>query len=164
MQHNQSLPPHLRNDYSMSMRHNSMLGSTSTTHFTSASQPRLNITSNPSSYAPPQPLEPPTAGSGSGGASPHTSGINWGSPSHGTLPSPTGLDFGAYPDPTYGGQHMFFPSNGNGMRRPQSTEPEDWSLRSTGRSSSNFNHHLNMAHDWSAVALSELKQERAFAM
>jgi len=74
------------------------------------------------------------------------------------------MDFGGYPDPTYGGQQMFFP--GNGMRRPQSTEPEDWSLRSNRNSNNhnqnNFNH-MHMSHDWN-MPMPDIKQEMAYAM
>ncbi|KAK5958679.1 hypothetical protein OHC33_000522 [Knufia fluminis] len=166
----QSLPPHMRNEYSMPMMHNHNHNhnhnlhnpsvSSATTNFTSAPQPRASITSNPTSYGPPQPLEPPANGTASGNASPHMSTMGWGSPTHGGLPSPTAMDFSGYPDPTYGGQQMFFP--GSGMRRPQSTEPEDWSLRGNRNANNNFNH-MHMGHDWN-MPMPEIKQERAYAM
>lgn len=165
MPQNQSIPPHIRNEYGVSLRHNPSLSTTSMSSFSNIPQTRPSITSNPSAYGPPQPLEPPTNGTASGGASPHLNAIGWGSPSHIGLPSPNPMDFGGYPDPTYGSQHMFFTNNG--MRRPQSTEPEDWSLRSIRNPNNNFNNHhmnLNMTHDWSALAMSEIKQERAYAM
>lgn len=159
MPQNQSIPPHVRNEYSMSMRQNPSISSIGSTNYANAPS-RTSITSNPAAYGPPQPLEPPANGTASGGASPHLSAIGWGSPTHGGLPSPGGLDFGSYPDPSYGGQQIFFP--GNNMRRPQSTEPEDWSLRSTRNPNNNFNH-MNMGHDWTTL-MPEIKQERAFAM
>lgn len=164
MPQNQSLPPHMRNEYNMSMTHththNPPVGSAVTTSYTSAPQPRSSFTSNPMSYGPPQPMEPPANGTASGGASPHMSAMGWASPSHVGLPSPTAMDFGGYPDPTYGGQQMFFP--GSSMRRPQSTEPEDWSLRPNRNSNNNFGH-LQMGHDWN-MPMPEIKQERAYAM
>lgn len=160
MAHNNSLPPHMRSEYTLGMRHAQTVDA-APANYTSAPQPRTSITSNPTSYGPPQPLEPPANGTASDGASPHISAMGWGSPTHGNLPSPTAMDFANYPDPTYGGQQLYFP--GNGMRRPQSTEPEDWSLRSN-RNQNNYHHHLNMGHDWNAMQMPEIKQERTYAM
>lgn len=87
--------------------------------------------------------------------------MGWGSPTNGVLPSPNPLDFGSYPEPAYGTQQIYFP--GNNMRRPQSTEPEDWSLRSTRGHNNNFNHQLHMP-DWGAMPLGDIKQERAYAV
>ena len=69
-----------------------------------------------------------TRSSGSGGGSPHLTAIGWGSPTHVNMPSPGPVDSYAYPDPTYGGGHpLYYP--GSNIRRPQSTEPENYELR-----------------------------------
>lgn len=160
MMQNQSLPPHIRSEYGVPLRHHPSMSTHSVQNYTGMPLIRPNITSNPTAFGPPQPLEPPANGTASGAASPHMTNLGWGSPNNG-LPSPNPMDFGTYPDPVYG-QQMFFP--GNGMRRPQSTEPEDWSLRSTRNPNNNFNHHMHLTHDWSALPVTEVKQERAFAM
>lgn len=160
MQQNHSLLPHLRTDY-LQTRHN-QLGIQPMPTFTSAPQapPRSIITSNPSNFGPPQPLEPPTNGTGSGGASPHMSNMGWGSPGHGGLPSPIPMDFSSYPDPSFNNVAGMYYA-GNGMRRPQSTEPEDWSLRNNRFSNNHFNHHLQMASDWTVMPTGvDVKQER----
>lgn len=164
MTQNQSISSHLRNEYGMPVRHPSTIGSTPIHHFTSAPQSRPNITSNPAAYGPPQPLEPPANGTISGGGSPHMAAMSWASPNHGGLPSPSQMDFGSYPDPSLGGQqHMYF--GGGGTRRPQSTEPEEWSLRTSRNPNSNLNHHtMHMMPDWGAMGIAEIKQERAYAM
>lgn len=153
----QILPPHVRNDYSVPMRQNSLPQNPFPTRYPNAPQ-RPSITSNPVSYGPPQPLEPPTNDTTSSGNSPHMSAMAWASPSNNAgLPSPGGLDFGNYSD--LGGQQNFFANNL--MRRPQSTEPQDWSLRSSRYSNDSFGH-MDMAADWGMMP--EIKQERVFAM
>jgi len=90
--------------------------------------------------------------------------MSWGSPGHGNLPSPIPMDFSNYPDPNlHFNAGMYFTNNS--LRRPQSTEPEDWTLRNNRYSNSHFNHHMQMAADWTNMPIAaEIKQERgAFA-
>lgn len=160
LQHSQAMPPHLRNEYGIQLPHSSSMRTTIQS-YSHLPQSRPSITSNPASFGPPQPLEPPTNGTASGGGSPHMTTMGWGSPTNGVLPSPNPLDFGSYPDPAYSTQQIYFPSTN--MRRPQSTEPEDWSLRSTRNHNNGFNHQLHMP-DWGALPLGDIKQEKAYAL
>ena len=142
---NGTLPPHLRTDYSQNSSRSSP-AMNSTMSYTSNPLHRPAMTSHPNAYGPPQPLEPPANGTTSGSGSPHLGAINWGSPGagHGNLPSPGPIDNYAYPDPTYGGSHVYFP--GSNIRRPQSTEPEDYGLRPRGHQGMNHNgnmHNMN---------------------
>lgn len=88
---------------------------------------RPSLTSHPM----PLVLEPPPFHDlrqpSSGNVSPHLGGSSgWQSPAHLTgLPSPGHNDGFGYPDPPYGfPQHMM-----SNMRRPQSTEPNQYELR-----------------------------------
>lgn len=76
-------------------------------------------------------LEPPTfhdlRQTSSGNVSPHLSGSGWQSPAHPSfgLPSPGHNDGFGYSDPPFGfPQHIM-----SNMRRPQSTEPDQYELR-----------------------------------
>lgn len=161
---NAGMPAHMRNEYSASLtRSASSMGNVHQANYTGIPPHRNTMTSHPTSYGPPQTLEPPTAGTGSGGASPHLAGMGWASPNNGGLASPGGLDTYAYNDPTaaYGTQSLYYP--GSNIRRPQSTEPDDYGLRS--RHMGHLGHHLQMGTEWSPIPnMHEIKQERAFAM
>jgi hypothetical protein len=125
---NSSLPTHLRGEY-----HVTNQAPPTTATFSNGMRP----TSHPTGYAPPPSiLEPPAnmeqRQSGSASASPHMSHASWNSPSP-NMQSPPPANF-AYPDPDpYGGQmgmnqqHMFY-QNSN-MRRPQSTEPDQYDMK-----------------------------------
>ncbi|EGD90924.2 uncharacterized protein TERG_07147 [Trichophyton rubrum CBS 118892] len=95
---------------------------------------RPSLTSHPSGYAPPQPLEPPANSDprpNSVAGSPHLSSVGWASPTLSSMPSPSSASAPEYPYPEpsnhqYPGSitpHMFFP------RRPQSSEPENYELK-----------------------------------
>ena len=154
----QVMPPRIRNDYSMAMRQPNCGQHHLNARYMNVPQ-RPSITSNPVSYGPPQPLEPPTSGTASGGNSPHMGGIGWSPSSGGGLSSPGGLDFGSYSE--LGNQQNFF--SNNLVRRPQSTEPQDWSLRTSRNSTDSFGL-SNITPDWGMPVMSEIKQERAFAL
>ena len=92
--------------------------------------PRPSLTSHPilPVLEPPpyHDLRQPSNGSGS----PHLGSNGWNSPVHPSgLPSPGQCEIGfAYPEPPYGpGQHLYYPSSN--MRRPQSTEPDQYELK-----------------------------------
>ena len=135
------LPPHMRNSFQeQSPRSSPSATSPSLSNFVPA-QPnhhRPSLTSHPQMYGPPPTLEPhPThhnhQQSGSSNSSPHMSGIGWQSPTHaGGLGSPPGSvgDGGyIYPEPPYGGPapHLYY-QNSN-MRRPNSTEPDQYETK-----------------------------------
>ncbi|THC88920.1 hypothetical protein EYZ11_011630 [Aspergillus tanneri] len=132
-----SIPPHIRGDFSQaSPRASPTATSPSLSSFNSAQLPRPSMTSHPTNYAPPQPLEPPANNDhrpNSVGGSPHMSNLGWASPSHGSIPSPgSATDFN-YPEPngpTYASPmppHMYFPNST--IRRPASTEPENYEMK-----------------------------------
>lgn len=179
--HGIAIPPHMRNEYSMTIngRHNHIPATSSNT-FTNMTphnphqlqMQRNSITSNPTShshsYGPPQPLEPPPANNtvSTTNDSPHLSAMAWPSPSA-ALPSPSAMDFSSYPDPGYN-THMFYPASNN-IRRPQSTEPEDWSLRGNRHLNSNthYGNHMQFSGEWNVgipMNVAEVKPERAYAM
>ena len=147
---NGSLPPHLRGSFqqhpprsSPDMTSNVM----NNNNYHNSGHQRPSVTSHPPGYGPPQPLEPPaidTRSTGSASGSPHMAAIGWPSPTHGNLPSPGPVDSYAYPDPTYGGGHHLYYPGGN-IRRPQSTEPENYELRPRN-GGSNHNMHNAMQH------------------
>jgi Zinc finger, C2H2 type len=161
--HNPSLPPHMRNDYQQqpSPRSTPSMNVPSLASFTSAPQPQMSPTSHPAAYGPPQPLEPPANGTASGSASPHMGPLGWGSPRHGSLPSPGSLGNYDYPDPGFGGPSLYFPPHGP-IRRPQSTEPEDYGIRPRGSHAANLANHVPMTADWSSmpVNMHDARQER----
>lgn len=172
---NGSLPPHLRNDYQQNIpRASPIINNPALANF-APGQPyhRPSTTSHPSNYGPPQPMEPPANGSRPG--SPHMTGLGWGSPTHGTLPSPPPMDgYSAYPDPSYGAGHpLYYP--GSNIRRPGSTEPDQYELRPRNQNQSQMNNH-NMANhmthmnfmpssapiDWSHIPThTGIKEERS---
>ncbi|KAL2821889.1 hypothetical protein BJX63DRAFT_173153 [Aspergillus granulosus] len=134
---NGSIPPHVRGDFQQaSPRASPTSTSPSLSSFSSAPLPRPSMTSHPSGYGPPQPLEPPANKDhrpSSVGGSPHMSSLGWASPSHTSIPSPgSAPDFG-YPEPSgppYPGSvppHMYFPNST--IRRPGSTEPENYEMK-----------------------------------
>lgn len=123
-----TLPPHMRSDFQQTpSRSTPFMNGHSLRHHTSAPQQRPPTTSHPPSFGPPQPLEPPSNGTGSGSASPHLGALGWGSPSTETLPASSAMDNYAYPEPAYGGHTMYYP--GSSIRRPQSTEHEEYGNR-----------------------------------
>lgn len=176
LNHGNAIPPHMRTEYSLNPvnRHNQIRETPSTAYngVPIHNQQQLQLQrmiarSNPTSqsYCTPQPLEPPTTnGMAISSDSPHLSALVWPSP-NGTLPSPSTLDYSNYPEPGYN-NHMYFANNN--MRRPQSTEPEDWSLRS--RHSNNQMHygaHMQMGSEWNmgmGMNAPEIKTERTFAL
>jgi hypothetical protein len=91
-------------------------------------------TSHPTGYGPPNILEPPAnmeqRQPGSANGSPHMTNMGWQSPSQ--MASPSHNNNYVYPDPDpYGsgaamGQ-MYYPNSN--MRRPQSTEPEQYDMK-----------------------------------
>ena len=162
-----SLPPHMRNDYSQSQyspRSTPQLSGPSLATFTSNPQSKPSPTSHPNAYGPPQPLEPPANGTVSGSASPHMGSLGWGSPNPGTLPSP--LPHYDYPDSGFGGPTLYYP--GSSIRRPQSTEPEDYGIRPRGSHAQQLAHGqggpmgtVPMTADWSTMpVMHDIKQER----
>ncbi|OAL22096.1 hypothetical protein AYO22_07456 [Fonsecaea multimorphosa] len=152
-----SLPPHMRSDFGQnSPRSTPPLNSHSLQNYTSAPQQRP-VTSHPPAYGPPQPLEPPANGTASGSTSPHLGALGWGSPGGGTLPTPSSLENYGYPDPAYGGHPLYYP--GSAIRRPQSTEPEDYGLRPRN---GHMSHHVPLPPDWTSMPLAvpDNRQER----
>ena len=136
---NTSIPLHLRTDLQASPRASP---STPSPTLTSISVPahhaRPSLTSHPSGYGPPQPLEPPANSDprpNSVAGSPHMTSAGWASPTLNGLPSPSSASAPEYPYPETsnhqypGGMppHMYLP--GSAMRRPQSTEPEHYEIK-----------------------------------
>jgi hypothetical protein len=173
--HNSSLPLHMRNDFQHqpSPRSTPSMSVPALSHYTGPPQQQMSPTSHPAAYGPPQPLEPPANGTASGSASPHMGPLGWGSPRHGSLPSPAGLGSFDYPDLGFGASSLYFPHGS--IRRPQSTEPEDYGIRPRGSHAINLAnqvHHSNQANhvpmtaDWSSmpVNLSEHRQEARYVM
>jgi hypothetical protein len=161
-----SLPPHLRHDFStqFSPRSTPSLSGPPLSSFTSNPQSKPSPTSHPNAYGPPQPLEPPANGTISGSASPHMGPLSWGSPNHGTLPSPSALGNYDYPDTPFGGSALYYPGS---IRRPQSTEPEDYGIRPRGSHAQALAHahqavSMPMTTEWSPMptVLHDIKQER----
>ncbi|KAJ9292948.1 transcriptional regulator family: C2H2 zinc finger [Paecilomyces variotii] len=134
---NGSIPPHVRGDFQQaSPRASPTATSPSLSSFSSAPHTRPSMTSHPSGYAPPQPLEPPANNDhrpNSVNGSPHMTSLGWASPSHGSMPSPGSATDYAYPEPSgpaYPGSmppHMYFPNST--IRRPTSTEPDNYEMK-----------------------------------
>lgn len=134
---NGPIPPHIRGDFPQgSPRASPTATSPSLSSFGSAPLPRPSMTSHPSGYAPPQPLEPPANNDhrpNSVCGSPHMTSLGWASPSHGSIPSPVSANDFTYPDPSAPSYpssmpaHMYFPNST--MRRPTSTEPENYEMK-----------------------------------
>ncbi|KAI4161779.1 MAG: hypothetical protein LQ342_004611 [Letrouitia transgressa] len=131
------LPQHLRHELQpSSLRSSPSLGSPTLSSFgpgppTSSSQHRPSLTSHPAMYGPPPVLEPPanqdSRHSGSSGSSPHLSSVGWQSPIPG-MGSPSRDSF-TYPEPPYTqtAPHLYY-TNSN-LRRPQSTEPDQYETK-----------------------------------
>lgn len=147
LQPNGSFPPHLRHDFQLqSPRSSPGIPSPSLSgSFNNITQHRPSMTSHPTGYGPPQPLEPPAhndhRSTGSAGASPHLTSMGWGSPSNPNMPSPSVLDAYSYPDPTYGGAPLYYP--GSNIRRPQSTEPDQYETKPRHHQPHQHQHHNN---------------------
>ncbi|EEP75748.1 gastrula zinc finger protein XLCGF7.1 [Uncinocarpus reesii 1704] len=136
---NSSLPPHLRGDFQQASPRASPSAPSPTLSTFSTSHPaRPSLTSHPTGYGPPQPLEPPPNGGsrpGSVTGSPHMTTVGWASPSLNSIPSPGSISAPeyTYPEPSgppfAGGvpAHMYYPNST--IRRPQSTEPENYELK-----------------------------------
>jgi hypothetical protein len=130
------LPPHMRADYPQNSPRSSP-GSTSPSLSGFGNGPgRPSLTSHPSMYGPPHPLEPPTQheqrNSGSASGSPQLTSMGWQSPMHQGTGSPIHANSYMYPDPQYGAPapHMYFPTPGlSNLRRPQSTEPDQYETK-----------------------------------
>ncbi|PWY70521.1 C2H2 finger domain protein [Aspergillus eucalypticola CBS 122712] len=133
---NGSIPPHVRGGFTQaSPRASPTATSPSLSSYGSAPHPRPSMTSHPSGYGPPQPLEPPANNDhrpNSVSGSPHMTSLGWPSPSHASIPSPgSATDF--YPEtsgPAYPSAmppHMYFPNST--IRRPTSTEPDGYDLK-----------------------------------
>ncbi|KAL8884654.1 MAG: hypothetical protein Q9215_007346 [Flavoplaca cf. flavocitrina] len=130
-----SLPHHLRHDLqSPSLRSSPSIGSPTLSAYggppPASNQHRPSLTSHPAMYGPPPVLEPPThpehRHSGSSGSSPHLSSVGWQSPIPG-MGSPI-RDF-TYPEPPYGSSapHLYYPNSN--LRRPQSTESDQYETK-----------------------------------
>ena len=85
------------------------------------------------------------------------------------MPSPGPMDTYSYPDPTYGGAHpLYYP--GSNIRRPQSTEPEDYGLRPRGNNNNHMNNQIGnhmqnsvpMGAEWTSmpVGMHNMKEEK----
>ncbi|PGH27304.1 hypothetical protein AJ80_01014 [Polytolypa hystricis UAMH7299] len=136
---NSSLPPHLRGDFQQaSPRASPSAPSPPLSAYGGAHHSRPSMTSHPSGYGPPQPLEPPANSDprpNSVTGSPHMTSMSWASPTLHSIGSPGSAsvtDY-AYPEPgppPYSSSvapHMYFPNST--IRRPQSTEPEHYELK-----------------------------------
>lgn len=130
-----SLPPHMRPDLQSQPSPRSSPSAPSPPLSSFGSNPhRPSLTSHPSVYGPPPILEPPTHHEqrqpASGGSSPHLSSVGWHSPSHPGMGSPShhGEPY-MYPEPPYGppAPHLYYPSSN--LRRPQSTEPDQYDTK-----------------------------------
>ncbi|KAL8948223.1 MAG: hypothetical protein Q9222_005571 [Ikaeria aurantiellina] len=131
-----SLPHHLRHDLqSPSLRSSPSLGSPTLSSYggppPASNQHRPSLTSHPAMYGPPPVLEPPThpehRHSGSSGSSPHLGSVGWQSPIPG-MGSPSRNSF-SYPEPTFAqsAPHLYYPNSN--LRRPQSTEPDQYETK-----------------------------------
>ncbi|KAF1808191.1 hypothetical protein P152DRAFT_405921 [Eremomyces bilateralis CBS 781.70] len=146
------VPPHLRPTMQQPSPRSSPALTTQSYNSTVSSGGRPSLTSHPSAYGPPQVLEPPTtanhphgqtSGPGSVNGSPHMGHVGWQSPSQQPLPSPGAADGFVYPEPGYGQQapNMYYPNSN--IRRPQSTEPDQYNPNQA-----------RMAHDvWGATTV-----------
>lgn len=153
---NHSLPPHLRPDFQQNpTRQTPTMNGQPLHNFTSAPQQRPT-TARPQNFGPPQPMEPPASGTGSGNASPHMNNLGWNAQNPGNMPTSAAMDNYAYPDPGYGGHPIYYP--GSNIRRPQSTEPEEYGIRPRHH----MGHHMPVAPDWGAmpIAVQDNRQER----
>lgn len=129
---NMNVPPHLRNEIQQpSPRSSPSL--TSQSYTSAVNNQRPSLTSHPSGYGPPPILEPPASANhgqpGSVNGSPHMGTMGWQSPSQQGLPSPGPADSYVYPEPHYNSSatNMYYPNSN--IRRPQSTEPDQYDPR-----------------------------------
>ncbi|KAI4251402.1 MAG: hypothetical protein LQ352_004873 [Teloschistes flavicans] len=128
---------HLRHDMqSQSSRSSPSIGSPTLSSYAgpplASTQHRPSLTSHPAlMYGPPPVLEPPTHSehrpSGSSSGSPHLSSVGWQSPIPG-MGSPS-RDSYAYPEPPFSQAppHLYYPNSN--LRRPQSTEPDQYETK-----------------------------------
>jgi uncharacterized Zn-finger protein len=132
---NGGIPPHVRGDFQQASPRASP-AATSPALSSYSSHPRPSMTSHPSGYGPPQPLEPPANTDhrpGSVTGSPHMTSMGWASPSHASMPSPGSPHEFGYPEQSVAAYasamppHMYFPNST--IRRPGSTEPENYEMK-----------------------------------
>ena len=134
-----NLPPHLRGEFQQQASPRSSPSVTSPSLSSFGTSQRPSMTSYPSGYAPPQPLEPPTHGdikSGSAAGSPHLSSVGWQSPQHPGIGSPGPAEY-SYPEPSYAQMPQGMPNNmqayyyhqNSNLRRPQSTEADGYDTK-----------------------------------
>jgi hypothetical protein len=130
------LPPHMRGDLSHhsnnSPRSSPGAASPSLSAFGTNNHQRPSLTSHPSMYGPPTPLEPPAhneqRNSNSVTGSPQMNTMGWQSPTRMNMGSPVNTDNYLYPDAHYNMPtnmptgHLYYPSSN--IRRPQSQEPD----------------------------------------
>ncbi|PGH01832.1 hypothetical protein GX51_05012 [Blastomyces parvus] len=139
MGNNTSIPPHLRGDFQQaSPRASPSTSSPPLSTYNTVPHARPSLTSHPSGYGPPQPLEPPANSDprpNSVSGSPHISSMGWASPTLNSIGSPgsaSATEY-SYPEPSvppYSAHmppHMYFPNST--IRRPQSTEPENYEMK-----------------------------------
>ena len=106
---------------------------TSQSYTSAVNNQRPSLTSHPSGYGPPPILEPPASANhgqpGSVNGSPHMGTMGWQSPSQQGLPSPGPADSYVYLEPHYNSSatNMYYPNSN--IRRPQSTEPDQYDPR-----------------------------------
>jgi hypothetical protein len=131
------IPGHLRNELQPSPRSSPAL--TSQPYMTAVPQAQRGpMTSHPhpASYGPPQVLEPPTqthsGQSTNATGSPHMGAVGWQSPSHQGMPSPNPGEGYVYPEPQYNTAQANIYYQNNGMRRPNSAEPDHYDPRQPG--------------------------------
>lgn len=132
-----TLPPHIRSDLQHHSPRSPTVGSASPSS-TSFSGPinshRPSLTSHPAMYGPPSILEPPTnhdsRSTGSGSGSPHlgsVGSVGWQSPA--PLGSPVPHDAFMYSDVGFGHGASHWSFSHSNMRRPLSTEPEQYDTK-----------------------------------
>jgi hypothetical protein len=127
------IPGHLRHDLQPSPRSSPAL--TSQPYMNAVPQQRGPMTSHPATYGPPQVLEPPTHahnGQNSANGSPHMGVGGWQSPSHQGLGSPNPGEGYVYPEPQYNTAQPNLYYQNNGIRRPNSAEPDHYDPRQPG--------------------------------
>ncbi|MCJ1416569.1 hypothetical protein MMC32_002907 [Xylographa parallela] len=131
--HSGSLPPHMRGDVQQSSPRSSPSStSPSLSAYGSNHHNRPSLTSHPSMYGPPPTLEPPTHQEhrqpNSISGSPHLSSMGWQSPAHTSMGSPGHVEY-MYPEPPFGAPtpHLYYPNSS--IRRPQSTEPDQYEMK-----------------------------------
>jgi hypothetical protein len=124
-----SLPPHMRTDFQPHSPRSSPGSTPPSVSSFGSSLNRPSLTSHPAMFGPPPTLEPPAnhepRSSGSAGGSPHLSSMGWQSPTQMGSPGPS-EPFG-YPDSHFGNSHWSY--HNSAMRRPQSTEPDQYETK-----------------------------------